>query len=175
MLYQRDDVPDDAIDVEQHLLNVGLVRKRPDVPDHLARPGTVVYNPFCRAACGGQVGSFAVQPAQTGLGVGDDSGERLIHFMGYGGCEFAQCGHATYVCEFHLRFAQRLFGVICADYCSNVGAGAPIAEKISLCVENWLAACPDIYRRSTLAYGAIHKIAKWLMCVERVPLPYPFL
>src|ERR1700754_1682365 len=42
-LYQRDDLPDDVIDVERYLLNISLVRERADAPDHLAGPDAVVY------------------------------------------------------------------------------------------------------------------------------------
>src|ERR1700722_18892762 len=71
-LHQRYDLPDDVIDVERYLLNVGLFRERPDATDHLARPVAVVYYPFHRAARRVKVGSSAVEPAQTGLGVGHD-------------------------------------------------------------------------------------------------------
>src|ERR1700676_2960241 len=119
-LHQRDDLPDDVIDVERDLLNAGLVRERPDAPDHLTRPISVVYYPFHRAAHCIQVGSFAVEPPQTGLRVGDDGGERLVHFMGDGGCQLAQHRHARYVCKLHLRLAQgfrgeHMFGKVSAD------------------------------------------------------------
>jgi len=32
-LHQRDDLPDDVIDVEQHFLNFSLIRERPDAPE----------------------------------------------------------------------------------------------------------------------------------------------
>src|SRR5258708_22996089 len=172
--HQRDGLPHDVIGVERHLLKAGLVRERPAAPYHLACPIAVVDNPFHRAARCVHVGSSAAEPAQTGLGVGDDGGERLVHFVGDRGRQFAQGYYARYVCELHLRFAKRLFGVIRADICSNVGAGAPIAEKISLCTENRLAAYSDIYWRSTLVKGAIDEIAKWLMCVEHLPMQSPF-
>ena len=81
-----------------------------------------------------------VQPAHTGLCVGDDSGERLVHFVGNGRRQFAQRGHAGYMCEFRLRAAQRLFGVICADRRRNIGAGAPIAQEVAVSVKERLAA-----------------------------------
>ena len=54
-LYQRDDVPDNAIDVERQLLNVGLVRERPDTADYLACPDAVVDDLFHRSARCGQI------------------------------------------------------------------------------------------------------------------------
>ena len=38
-------------------------------------------------------------------GVGDDGGERLVHFIGAQSCQFAQRRHARDVCKFSLRFA----------------------------------------------------------------------
>src|ERR1700677_3175543 len=80
-LHQSYDLPDDVIDVEEHLLEVTLFCERPDAPDYLIRPIAVVYYPFHRAARCVQVGNLAIEPAQTGLGIGDDAGERLVHFM----------------------------------------------------------------------------------------------
>src|SRR6202162_5540260 len=108
-LHQRDGLPHDVIDVERHLLKAGLVRERPDAPDHLTRPIAVVDNPFQRSARCVRVGSSAAEPAQTGLGVGDDTGERLVHFMGDRCRQFAQGCYARYVCELHLSIAEALF------------------------------------------------------------------
>jgi hypothetical protein len=81
-LHQGDGLPQDVIDVERHLLGAGLFRERPDAPDHLARPIAIVDDPFHRAKSCVQLGSLAAEPAPTGLRVGDDGGERLVHFMG---------------------------------------------------------------------------------------------
>src|ERR1700692_180018 len=64
-LHQRDGLPHDVIDVERHLLNIGLVRERPDAPDHLACPIAVIDNPFHRAARCVHVGSSAAGPARA--------------------------------------------------------------------------------------------------------------
>src|SRR6185295_8944897 len=49
VLHQYDDFPDDSVDVERHLFNVGLVRERSDPLDHVAGPAAVVDDPFHRA------------------------------------------------------------------------------------------------------------------------------
>src|ERR1700722_1169423 len=108
-LHQRDDLPYDFIDVERHPFNLGLVRECPDAPDHLARPIAVVYYPLYRATHRVQIRSSAIEPAETGFGVGYDTGERLIHFVGDGGCQLAQCRHPRYACELHLRIHEALF------------------------------------------------------------------
>src|SRR5258708_13321444 len=94
--------------------------------------------------------------------------------MGDGSRHFAQHSHARYMCEFRLRLAQFLFGVICADRRRNIGAGAPITKKITACVIKWLAACLDVYRRSRPTRDTVHEIAKRLMGVERLPMQPPF-
>src|ERR1700689_3058162 len=48
-LHQRDDLPDDVINVEWHLLNAGLVRERPDAPDHVTCPIAFLDDPIHRA------------------------------------------------------------------------------------------------------------------------------
>src|SRR5260370_7861249 len=93
--------------------------------------------------------------------------------MGDGGRQFAQRRHGRYMRESRLRLTQCLFGVIGADRRSNIGAGAPIAEKIAVCVIKWLAACLDVYRISSSVDG-VHEIAKWPMRVQHRPMLSPF-
>ena len=52
----------------------------------------------------------SLQPAQSGLGVGDRCGDRLFDFMSDRGCELAHGGDAVRVRQLHLHLAQRLFG-----------------------------------------------------------------
>src|ERR1700726_2338205 len=108
-LYQRDNLSDNVIDIERYLLDVSLVRERPDAPDHLTSPIAVVYYPFHRAARCVQFGSFAVEPAQTGLRVGDDASERLVHFMGDRGGELPHRGDTIDMCELLLGVEEALF------------------------------------------------------------------
>jgi hypothetical protein len=116
-LYQRDGLPHDVIDVERYLLEASLGRERPDPPDHLACPIAVGDNPFHRAARRVHVGSSAAEPAQTGLGVGDDGGERLVHFMGDRGHQLAHRRDAVGVREFQLRLTVSL--LVFASFCLN--------------------------------------------------------
>src|SRR5467141_3170409 len=55
-----------------------------------------------------QVGGTAVEPTPAGRRGIDDGGERLVHFMGDGGCQFAQRRHARYACELHLGIEEAL-------------------------------------------------------------------
>ena len=80
-LHQGNDLVDDVIDIEQRPLDRGLVRERTNVPDHLGCPIALLDDLFHGAARFVQVGSPAVEPAQAGLGVGDDGSERLVHFV----------------------------------------------------------------------------------------------
>jgi len=72
-------------------------RERPDPSDHFARAIAVLYYPFPP--------SGAQRPDREGRGrasadkasaFGDDGGERLVHFMGDGGCQFAQRRHGAF-------------------------------------------------------------------------------
>src|SRR5258707_15586334 len=85
MLHQRDRFPDDVIDVERHLLNVGFVRERPDAPDYLTRPIAFVDDPVHGGARFVQVGGTAVEPTPAGRRGINDGGERLFHSWALGG------------------------------------------------------------------------------------------
>jgi len=59
-----------------------------------------------------QVGSTCGQKADTGIGVVDHGGERLIDLMGDGGGQFAHGRQPGHVSEIRLRLAQRCFGTL---------------------------------------------------------------
>src|ERR1700693_4047789 len=88
------------------------VRNRPHAPNHLPRPIAVIDNPFHRAARCVQVGNPAVEPAQTGLGVGDDAGARLGHFVGERSRQLAQGCYAHNMRQIRVRLAQCLLDVL---------------------------------------------------------------
>ena len=111
-LHQRDDLPDDVIEVERQLLHVGLFRERPDTSDHLACPVAVVrltHSTERRAAA--RSGVSRSSQRRAGLGVSDHRGERLVHFMSDGGRQFAQRRHPRDMREFRSRLAQLLLGL----------------------------------------------------------------
>ena len=110
MLHEADDLVDDFIDVERRFPIGGLVHERADALDHFARPIAVLDDRLQGAARFVQVGRVAVEPAQACGGVGDDGGERLVHFMGDRRGEFAQRRHARDMREVRLRFMQLRFG-----------------------------------------------------------------
>src|SRR5258708_20537892 len=87
-------------------MNIGFVGERPDPPDYLTRPIAVIDNTFRRASRSGEVRSSAIEPAQTSFGVGDDGGERLVHFMRDGGGQLAQGCYAHAIRPVRLRVPQ---------------------------------------------------------------------
>ena len=172
-LNQRYDLINDAVDIERLFLRLGVLSQRADASDHFGRPVALLDNPFRSLACFVQIWSAPIEPAQAGSRGVDDRGERLVHFMRDRGCHFSQHCHPRDMGEFRLRLAQCPLGVISADRRSDIGAGAPIAEKISLCVEKRLAACPHVYRRSHHVEGVL-EISKWLMGGKHRPMLPPF-
>src|ERR1700686_4477953 len=105
-LYQRDNLSDNVIDIERYLLDVSLVRERPDAPDPLTCPIGFRADPFHSAARFVQVGSCPVKPAQAGRRGIDDGSERLIHFMGDRGSQLAQGCYPPDMGQVRLRVAQ---------------------------------------------------------------------
>src|SRR5260370_13514530 len=114
-LHQGDNLLDDVIEVERRRLRVGLFRERTDATDHLSRPLGALDDVLSGATRFVQVGSFAVEPAQASLGVGDDGGERLVYFMGDRCGQLAQGRRACGMGEICLRFAKSLLGPIALD------------------------------------------------------------
>ena len=101
---------DHVIDIERHFSDVGLVRERADALEHLTRPIALVDDPPQGLARFAQVGSFAIEPAQASRGIGDDGGERLVHFVRDRGCQLAQGCDARGVRDLGLSIKQFLSG-----------------------------------------------------------------
>ena len=80
----------------------------------LARPNAIVDDPFHRAARLRPGRAPRGRANADSLGVGDHGGERLVHFMGDRGCQFAQRRHARDMREFRLRLVQRFLGRLAA-------------------------------------------------------------
>src|SRR5271166_403924 len=108
MLHQGDNLGDDLIEVERRRLWGGLSRERTDTFDHLSRPLAIPGNSLSGATCFVQVGRLAVEPAKASLGVADNCGERLVHFMGDRCAQFAKGRRARGMGEVCLRLAKFL-------------------------------------------------------------------
>jgi len=67
-----------------------------------------------------------------------------------------------------------LRSLVGADRRSHIGADSPIAEKITVRVKDRLAAYPHVNRSTRSTYGAVDKIAKRKMRVERRLMLPPF-
>ena len=59
-----------------------------------------------------EIRGIASEPAQTGVGVGDGGGDRLVHLVRQGGRQLSHGGHPVDVCEIRLRLTQRFFGAL---------------------------------------------------------------
>ena len=68
----------------------------------------VADDPAQRVPRLGQIRRFVAEPAQTGIGVGHDRGERLIDLVGNGRGDFSHHGRALHARQFGLHRLQRL-------------------------------------------------------------------
>jgi hypothetical protein len=102
-LHQRDDLPDDVIDVKWNHFNVGFFRQRPDALDHLTCPLGFLGDPFHSAARFGW--GTTVEPTLAGRRSIGDGGEQQVHFMGDRGRKLAQGCYARDVRQVGLRIA----------------------------------------------------------------------
>src|ERR1700730_17448612 len=173
-LQQQENLLDDSIDGQRHLRRVGLLGECANSLNDLSCAIAIVDHAFHGGAHLVEVRHIASEPAQARAAIGDDGSKRLVDFGGARSRQLSQSRDASDVCELCLHIAQRLFGLICADRRGYVGGHAPITEEVDFCVKEWLAARSKVNRRSVPAYGAVHEIAKRLMCVERRPVKPPF-
>ena len=99
---------DDLVEVEGHRLRRRLPGERAQPFDHLAGALAVADHALHRAADLAELRLLAVEPAQAGLAVGDDAGERLVHLVGDRGAHLAQRGDTRGMGKRGLRRMQRL-------------------------------------------------------------------
>ena len=102
---QINDVEDCFVDVQlilpwRHLLTEGAY-----AGDDLAGSITVLDDSLEGLPDLMQIRGAAPKPAQSGIGIGDRSGDRLTHLMRDGGRELPHRRDAIRVCELHLRLA----------------------------------------------------------------------
>ena len=105
---QGDDLPDNVVDRKPHFLWLGFPHERANPRDHLARSVPIPDHAPHRFPCLIEVRRIAGEPAQAGIAVRDDGGERLIDFMGDGGRQLPHGHHPREMRQFRLRLVQRL-------------------------------------------------------------------
>src|SRR5262249_13952576 len=74
-------VPDQAVEVENADLDFTLSKQAAEAPDHLRRALVVVNDVRQRAADLGEIGWGRLQQAQSGSGVRQGSGQRLVQLV----------------------------------------------------------------------------------------------
>ena len=79
------------------------------MPDYVAGARSLLSDAVHRRARFLQIGRVARKPHHAGIGVGDDGGERLVHFVGDGRRQRAHRAHAGDARELGLRFVIRVF------------------------------------------------------------------
>jgi len=139
-LHQRDGLACDLIEIERHLLDVGLFcQRRTRRITSLARLlSSMIHSTERRAAPRSGV-ERSSQPRQASA-LATTAASGLVYFMGDGSGQFAERCHARYMCKFRLGLAQGLFGLVGPDCRRDVRADTPIAEKLPVSVKKRLAA-----------------------------------
>ena len=119
------------VNVEAHLLGIGFLYERSNARDHLACPIAIADNAAHGVARFIEVWGRRGKPAQRGIGVCDDGGERLVDFMRNRRGHLAQSCHARNVGELHLCMVQRIFGALALDELTYLAAyGSHHVEQI---------------------------------------------
>jgi hypothetical protein len=110
MRRQLDDLYNELVDFKPLRLRAGFLQGRTNPGDDVAGPLPIGDDIPHRPPHLPQAWGLACEPAQTGIAIVDDGGERLVHLMGNRGRQLSQGHHARDVCQFRLGRVQRLFG-----------------------------------------------------------------
>src|SRR5258706_4758844 len=100
----------------------------------------------------------STKPAQSGLGVGDRGGDRLIYFMGDRGCELSHGRDAVRMRQLDLHVPQRLF---CPLALGDVPRDASVADEAPRLIQHRQA------RDRYLALAAVGGGSRELKVTER--------
>ena len=79
---QQNDLPNDVVQIQAHALRIGFLGERAKPQDHLARAHPVIDHALHGTTCLIQLRRIPAEPPKASRAVGDDAGERLVHFVG---------------------------------------------------------------------------------------------
>ena len=105
-------ISDHFIDIDGQLHRRCISRHRADAGNDLAGAVSVPDHAVDRVSCPVEVRLYARKPAAARIAAGDDGGQRLIDFMGYGSSQFAHRGQPRHPCQLGARYPERLFGLL---------------------------------------------------------------
>src|SRR5260370_3794802 len=99
------------VSVHELPLRSTLLEEQADPTDNFRRARPVFHDSHGSFARLFHIGTIARKPAQTGVGVGNGGGNRLIHFVRQRSRQLSHGGHPAHVCEIrpHLTPALPLF------------------------------------------------------------------
>ena len=142
---QGDDLEDRVLDRHAVLLRRRFLDQRTNPADDLARSIAVVHDTAKRPPGLLQIGPLYAQPAQSGIGVGDRGGDRLVHLMGDRGRELSHHCDAVRVRQLRLYFVERFLGAFAFR---DVDRRAYEFDELSSGVEHRMSDVVDMFHRS---------------------------
>ena len=128
-----------SFNVQRRLLGIGFPHERSNPGDHIARSIPVADNRARASRASSRFGMGHRQPAQAGIAVGHDARQRLVNFVGNGGCQFSHRHDPCDMSQLCLRLAQGLFAClrsVMSLLVSRVASGLPCS---SCCIDHRLA------------------------------------
>src|SRR5208282_3418070 len=114
-----------------------------------------------------EIWPLPAQPAQSGMGIGDRRGNRLVHFMGDRGRELPYRSDAVRVRQFHLHLAVAPLAL--ARLCFSLLALGQIDDKSDTLVPAFLES------RSTNQHGHTAAAFAKILLLERLQAPGHFV
>ena len=118
---------DCSIDVQRSVFRIGIGGELADPLDHLACAVGVLDDALNGGARFAKLRRVAPEPAQGRLGVGDNRGKRLVHFVRDRGRQLAEGGDARDMSELSLSLLEGLLSLLGIG---DVHQGADIFEPV---------------------------------------------
>src|ERR1700686_3604306 len=115
-----------------------------DPTDNFPSPGCVFSHSRRSLTRLSYIGMIARKPSQTGVGIGDRGGNRLVPLVREGGSQLPHRGHSIYVRELRLYLPQPLALFLRSFALGHIDHGTHVFNEIAGWTENGMAYCVDV-------------------------------